>query len=133
MEMTKEELQLKVNELTQSLDTFNKNTEMLKQDLAVAQNALKVADRPKITQDQMTEIQDAINEIVSNIDFTDCNNYDVDFEIDYDNRLAISNIEFNNTHEIVDDISSEIECLFKGPRQAEMHEQRRRPVHRSPP
>ena len=33
MEMTKEELQLKVDELTQSLDTFNKNTEMLKQDL----------------------------------------------------------------------------------------------------
>ena len=112
MEMTKEELQRKVNELTQSLDTFNKNTEMLKQDLAEAQRKLKIADRPKITQDQMTEIQDAINEIVSNIDFTDCNNYDVDFEIDYDNRLAISNIEFNNTHEIVDDISSEIECLF---------------------
>ena len=78
---------------------------MLKQDLAEAQRKLKIADRPKITQDQMTEIQDAINEIVSNIDFTDCNNYDVDFEIDYDNRLAISNIEFNNTHEIVDDIS----------------------------
>ena len=110
--MTKEELQLKVNELTQSLDTFNKNTEMLKQDLAEAQRKLKIADRPRITQDQMTEIQDTINEIVSNIDFTDCNNYDVDFEIDYDNRLAISNIEFNNTHEIVDDISSEIECLF---------------------
>ena len=110
--MTKEELQLKVNELTQSLDTFNKNTEMLKQDLVEAQRKLKIADRPRITQDQMTEIQDAINEIVSNIDFTDCNNYDVDFEIDYDNRIAISNIEFNNTHEIVDDISSEIECLF---------------------
>jgi len=110
--MTKEELQRKVDELTQSLESFTKNTEMLKQDLIVAKNALKVADRPRITQDQMTEIQDAINEIVSNIDFTDCNNYDVDFEIDYDNRIAISNIEFNNTHEIVDDISSEIECLF---------------------
>jgi len=107
--MTKEELQRKVDELTQSLESFTKNTEMLKQDLIVAKNALKVADRPRITQDQMTEIQDTINEIVSNIDFTDCNNYDVDFEIDYDNRLAI---EFNNTHEIVDDISSEIECLF---------------------
>ena len=89
--MTKEELQLKVNELTQSLDTFNKNTEMLKQDLAVAQNALKVADRPKITQDQMTEIQDAIYTVVNNVDFTDCNSYDMDFEIDYDNRIAVSN------------------------------------------
>jgi len=112
MEMTKEELQLKVNELTQSLDTFNKNTEMLKQDLAVAQNALKVADRPKITQDQMTEIQDAIHDIVNNIDFTDCNNYDMDFEIDYDNRIAVSHMEFNNSHEIADDIANEMEALF---------------------
>jgi hypothetical protein len=112
MEMTKEELQRKVDELTQSLDSFNKNTEMLKQDLVVAQNALKVADRPKITQDQMTEIQDAIHVVVNNIDFTDCNNYDMDFEIDYDNRIAVSSMEFNNSHEIADDISSEIECLF---------------------
>ena len=49
MEMTKEELQLKVNELTQSLDTFNKNTEMLKQDLKDAEHKLSVVNRPKIT------------------------------------------------------------------------------------
>jgi hypothetical protein len=112
MEMTKEELQRKVDELTQALDTFNKNTEMLKQDLAVAQNALKVADRPRITQDQMTEIQEAIYTVVNNVDFTDCNNYDMDFEIDYDNRIAVSNMEFNNSDEIADDLCSEIECLF---------------------
>ena len=112
MEMTKEELQRKVDELTQSLDTFNKNTEMLKQDLAVAQNALKVADRPRITQDQMTEIQEAIYTVVNNVDFTDCNNYDMDFEIDYDNRIAVSNMEFNNSDDIADDLCSEIECLF---------------------
>jgi len=110
--MTKEELKRKVDELTQSLDSFNKNTEMLKQDLAVAQHALKVADRPRITQDQMTEIQDAIHTVVGNIDFTDCNNYDMDFEIDYDNRIAVSNMEFNNSHEIADDIASEMEELF---------------------
>ena len=110
--MTKEELQRKVDELTQSLDTFNKNTEMLKQDLVAAQNALKVADRPKITRDQMTEIQDAIYTVVNSVDFTDCNNYDMDFEIDYDNRIAVSNMEFNNSDDIADDLCSEIEYLF---------------------
>lgn len=112
MEMTKEELQLKVNELTQSLESFTKNTEMLKQDLAEAQRKLKIADRPKITQDQMTDLIDAIHTVINNVDFTDSNNYDMDFEIDYDNRIAVSNMEFNNSHEIADDISSEIECLF---------------------
>ena len=110
--MTKEELQRKVDELRQSLDSFNKNTELLKKDLSEANRRLAVVNRPKITQDQMTEIHDAVNEIVSNIDFTDCNNYDMDFEIDYDNRIAVSSMEFNNSHEIVDDLCSEIEGLF---------------------
>ena len=110
--MTKEELQRKVDELKQSLESFTKNTEMLKQDLVVAQNALKVADRPKITQDQMTEIHDAIYTVVNNVDFTDCNNYDMDFEIDYDNRIAVQSMEFNNSDEIADDLCSEIGSLF---------------------
>ena len=112
MEMTKEELKLKVAELTQSLDSFNKNTEMLKQDLAEAQRKLKVADRPKITSLQMDDISDAISDAISNIDFTDTNAYDVDFEIDYDNRLAISSIEFNHVHDIADDIYSAMEEMF---------------------
>jgi len=49
MEMTKEELQRKVDELTQSLDSFSKNTEMLKQDLKDAEHKLSVVNRPKIT------------------------------------------------------------------------------------
>jgi hypothetical protein len=36
----------------------------------------------------------------------------MDFEIDYDNRIAVSSMEFNNSDEIADDICSEIECLF---------------------
>jgi len=112
MEMTKEELQRKVDELTQSLDSFNKNTEMLKQDLAEAQRKLKVADRPRISSLQMDEISDAIQEVVGNIDFSDTNAYDVDFEIDYDSRLAISSIEFNHVHDIADEIYSELENMF---------------------
>ena len=110
--MTKEELQRKVDELTQSLDSFNKNTELLKKDLSEANRRLAVVNRPKITQDQMNEIHDAVNEIVSNIDFTDCENYDMDFEIDYNNQIAVSNMEFNNSDEIADDLCSEIGSLF---------------------
>ena len=110
--MTKEELERRVRELTASIETFTNDADLLKKDLAAANQRLAVVNRPKITLDQMTEIHDAINEIVGNIDFTDCNNYDMDFEIDYDNRIAVSSMEFHNTHGIADDISSEIECLF---------------------
>ena len=112
MEMTKEELQRKVDELTQSLDSFNKNTEMLKQDLAEAERKLSVVNRPKITKKFSDELSDAISEAISNIDFTDTNAYDFDFEIEYDNRISLSSIEFNHVHDIADDIYCAIEDLF---------------------
>ena len=110
--MTKEELERKVRELTASITTFNNDADLLKKDLADAHQRLAVIGRPRITQDQMTEIQDAIYTVVNNVDFTDCNNYDMDFEIDYDNRIAVSNMEFNNSDEIADDLCSEIGSLF---------------------
>ena len=110
--MTKEELQRKVDELSQSLDSFNKNTEMLKQDLKDAQQRLSVINRPKVTKKFLDELSDSVEEAVSNIDFTDTGAYDVDFEIDYDNRLSISSIEFNHVHDIGDEIYSRLEDMF---------------------
>ena len=110
--MTKEELERKVRELTASIETFTNDADLLKKDLAAANQRLAVVNRPKITQDQMTEIHDAIYTVVNNVDFTDCNNYDMDFEIDYDNRIAVSSMEFNNSDEIADDLCSEIGSLF---------------------
>ena len=110
--MTKEELERKVRELTASITTFNNDADLLKKDLADAHQRLAVIGRPRITQDQMTEIQDAIHTVVGNIDFTDCNNYDMDFEIDYNNQIAVSSMEFNNSQEISDDITMEVESLF---------------------
>ena len=110
--MTKEELERKVRELTASIETFTNDADLLKKDLAAANQRLAVVNRPKITQDQMTEIHDAIYTVVNNVDFTDCNNYDMDFEIDYDNRIAVQSMEFNNSDEIADDLCSEIGSLF---------------------
>jgi len=112
MEMTKEELQRKVDELSQSLDSFNKNTEMLKQDLKDAQQRLSVINRPKVTKKFLDELSESVEAAISNIDFTDTNAYDVDFEIDYDNRLALNSIEFNHVHDIGDEIYSRLEDMF---------------------
>jgi hypothetical protein len=38
--------------------------------------------------------------------------YDVDFEIDYNNSLALGNIEFNDADNVAEAISDAIEDLF---------------------
>lgn len=112
MEMTKEELQRRINELTSDIARGESEALHCKKALVDAQQRIAVIDRPKVTRNQMTEIQDAIYQIVKNVDFTDSNNYDMDFELDYDNRISISSMDFDGAEEISDDICSEVSSLF---------------------
>lgn len=112
MEMTKEELQRRIDDLTTDLAKNESETLHCKKALADAQQCIAVIDRPKVTRDQMTEIEDAIWQVVKSIDFSDSNNYDMDFEIDYDNRITVSSMDFDGAEGISDDICSEISALF---------------------
>lgn len=49
--MTKEELERRVRELTASIETFTNDADLLKKDLAAANQRLAVVNRPKITQE----------------------------------------------------------------------------------
>ena len=112
MEMTKEELQRRIDDLTTDLERGESETLHCKKALADAEHRIAVIDRPKVTRAQMTEIEDAIWQVVKSIDFTDSNNYDMDFEIDYDNRITVSSMDFDGAEGISDDICSEIGALF---------------------
>ena len=112
MEMTKEELQRKVKELTAAITTFNNDAEMLQKDLASAEQRLSVIDRPKVTKKFLDDLSHAVEDAIGNIDFTDCNAYDYEFNLDYDNRISLENIEFNHAHDIGDEIYSRLEDLF---------------------
>lgn len=112
MEMTKEELQRRINELTEDLARGASESEHLKKTLEDAQRRMSVIDRPKVTQKFLDELSDAIENAVSNIDFDDTNAYEYEFNLDYDNRISLENIEFNYRNDIGDNIYSEIEELF---------------------
>ena len=112
MEISKAELQKRINELTEDLARGESESEHARKDLEDTQRLMAIVDKPKVTRNQMTEIQDAIYQIVKNVDFTDSNNYDMDFELDYDNRISISSMDFDGAEEISDDICSEVSSLF---------------------
>ena len=112
MEMTKEELERKVRELTASITTFNNDADLLKKDLADANKRLEAINLPRVTRDQFTDVANAIHQVIMNVDFCDSNNYDMDFEIDYDNRISVGSMEFNESDSISDDIIMEVEALF---------------------
>ena len=110
--MNKEELQDKVNELELTLNSLELNAKTVKDDLKIVNTQLEDVNKPKITKNTVNDIRNAIEEVFRQSSFNDVNSYDVDFEIDYNNSLALGSIEFNDADNVEEALSDAIEYLF---------------------
>ena len=110
--MTKAELQAKVNELELTLNSLELNSKNLKDDLRETNKQLEAVNKPKITKDTVNDIRNAIEEVFRQSSFNDVDSYDVDFEIDYNNSLALGSIEFNDADQLSEEIADGIENIF---------------------
>ena len=110
--MTKLELQAKIEALQSALDTKMQESKAYQGQLDTLQKQLKDINKPKLTPLQFDELHDTIEEAVGQFDFDDQDNYDMDFHIDYDNRLAVESMSFLNTDELAREIYNNISELF---------------------
>ena len=105
METNKELLEATVKGLQDKL-------EQLQTELNVKTLELKNISKPKINQSTIDVIYDCINDGIHEFDFSDTDNYDFDFELDYDGRVGIQGLEFNNADYIQEPIMKLIENKF---------------------
>jgi len=110
--MTKAELQDKVNELELTLNSLELNSKTVKDDLKIVEKQLEAVNKVKITRDIVNDIRDVIEQSIRNSSLSNTDSYDVDFEIDYNNSLALGSIEFNDADQLSEEISDGIESLF---------------------
>ena len=111
--MTKEQLELKVKELTAALTQFETDQTALAKQLQEAKVQLADVNKPVISVEIRDQIREAVCEGIRGYQFDNADNYDIDFELNYDNRIEVSNIEFNYTDDLEENICSEIEDLFR--------------------
>ena len=111
--MNKEQLELKVKELTAALTQFETDQTALAKQLQEAKVQLADVNKPVISVEIRDQIREAVCEGIRGYQFDNADNYDIDFELNYDNRIEVSNIEFNYTDDLEESICSEIEDLFK--------------------
>ena len=110
--MTKQELELKLETLQKLLDEQNASANAYRDQIQDLQKELKDINKPKLTGLQFDELHSAVEEAVSSFDFDDQDNYDMDFHIDYDNRIAVESMSFHNSDEITRVIYNEVRELF---------------------
>ena len=108
----KEQLQTKVNELELTLNSLELNAKVVRDDLKEANKKLEGASKPIITKDLLEQIQYVIDESIRNSSLSSVDSYDVDFEIDYNNSLALGSIEFNDADQLSEEIADGIENIF---------------------
>ena len=111
--MTKtEELEKAVQMLEAQVATNKTMSEGYQQELVIAQKALTDVNKPELTPMQFDDLYEAIESGVGNYDFSDCDNFDKEFGIDYDGRVTLESFDINNSQELVEAISEEVSKLF---------------------
>ena len=76
------------------------------------QKELEDCNKPELTAIQMDTINDAIDTALGNYDLN-CGMFDYEFEMDYVNRVTLSNLTFTDTYDVVEAIIKNIEKQFK--------------------
>jgi hypothetical protein len=110
--MTKLELQAKIEALQSALDTKMQESKAYQGQLNTLQEQLKDINKPKLTSLQFDELYEAIERGIESFDFDDCDNYETDFHIDYDNRIAIESMQFHNADELLRVVYDEAREIF---------------------
>ena len=81
--------------------------------LKAAKQELEDYNKPELSPVVMDQINDAVEDVLGNFSFDDVDNYqDLEYEIDYDGRVSLSNIGFD-TQEIHERIVDKVCKLFK--------------------
>ena len=78
--------------------------------IAVIEQELEDLGKPEATPEFLDKINETITEAIENLDLDDGIN--CDFELDYDNKVTISEVSFEDTHAVADKIYCEVEKLF---------------------
>ena len=105
MSETKEMLEATVKGLQDKISQLN-------MDLKNKQQELEDVNKPELTAIQLDTINDAVDTALGNFNF-DCGMFDYEFEIDYDNKVTLSNLTFTDTYDVVEAVIRNIEKQFK--------------------
>ena len=110
--MDKQLLQAKVDELELTLNSLELNTKNIKDDLKEANQKLEAINKPVISRNILEQIEYVIEQSIRSSSLSSVDSYNVDFEIDYNNSLALGSIEFNDADQLSEEIADGIENIF---------------------
>ena len=106
MDNNKELLEATVKGLEEKISQLN-------MDLKGKQRELEDVSKPEMTEEMYGNLEEIVEEAIGNYDFSDSENYDIEFGIDYEGRVEAAGLEFNSAHELGEKIMRGVEKAYK--------------------
>lgn len=110
--MTTTELQAKIEALQAALETKTQEQNAYRGQIDTLKKQLADLYKPKLTMKQFDELTELVETGVGNFDFSDTDNYSIDFGIDYDGRVHCEAFEFDNADELAREICEKVYEMF---------------------
>ena len=111
--MNEMDLRLKIEGLEKAIKEHDDFSATYQNDLKQAQKQLEDLHKPELTPLQYDSIHEAVEKAIENYSFSDCDNYEVEFSLDYDGRVQLESIDLQDTYQLVEMIVDKVSNLFK--------------------
>ena len=105
MSENKELLEATVKGLQDKIGALNLELKQKQQDL-------EDVNKPVISSTTMDVINDAVNSALEDYNF-DCGMFEYEFNLDYENKIELSELTFTDSYELVEAVVRNIEKQFK--------------------
>ena len=111
--MNKEQLETNMAALKLLQSETNDKVREYQNQIAELEKQIEDINKPELTPMQLDDIQEAVEKAVENYSFSDCDNYETDFSLDYDGRVQLESIDLQDTYQLVEMIVDKVHNLFK--------------------
>ena len=111
--MNEQDLLLKIEGLEKVIQEKNADANRYQDELKTTKQQLVDYNKPELTTSQMEAIERTVEQAVSKFDFTDTDNFEIDYSLDYDGRVQCESHEFINDSDLVEMIVNRVCNLFK--------------------
>jgi len=111
--MNEQDLLLKIEGLEKVIQEKNADANRYQDELKSTKQQLVDYNKPELTPAQLDDIQCAVESAIENYSFSDCDNYETDFSLDYDGRVQLESIDLQDTYELTEMIINKVHNLFK--------------------
>ena len=107
------DLETKIEGLKKAIAEHKDFTGTYESQLVKAEQELKDYNKVELTPMQLDDIYEAVEKGVSEFDFDDTGNYDIEYGIEYDGKVHCESHDFTNQTDLVEMVVEKVCRLFK--------------------